>query len=147
MVSLSDPSITGEGRSRADGGRAPAWPLWLFRVIVTVEAVLAFDQAVFAGQFISGDYGALNSHAANAGFTGTVLIVEAIAGVLLWRRGRGPAWPIWAALGLVVMAGVQTALGYARVLAVHVPLGVCMIALDLLMLVWCWRYRPDRASR
>jgi hypothetical protein len=147
MVSLSDPSITGEGGSRADGGGAPAWPLWLFRVIVTVEAVLAFDQAVFAGQFISGDYGALNSHAAGAGFTATVLLIEVIAAVLLWRPGRGPAWPVWAASGLVAMAGLQTGLGYARVLAVHVPLGVTIIALDVLMLVWCWRYRPDRASR
>jgi hypothetical protein len=116
-------------------------------VIVTIEAVLAFDQAVFAGQFISGDYGALNSHAANAGFTGAVLIVEAIAAVLLWRPGRGPSWPIWAALGLVVAATVQTALGYGRVLAVHVPLGVSIIVLDVLMLVWCWRYRPGRAAK
>jgi hypothetical protein len=147
MVSLSDPSAATEAASRAERAKPPSWPLWLFRVIVTVEAVLAFDQAVFAGQFISGDYGALNSHAANAGITGTVLIIEAVAGVLLWRPGRGPAWPIWAALGLVVMAGVQTALGYGRVLAVHVPLGVTIIVLDVLMLVWCWRYRPNRASK
>src|ERR1700741_1282025 len=106
MVSLSGPSATTGAASRAERAEPPSWPIWLFRVIVTVEAVLAFDQAVFAGQFISGDYGALNSHAANAGITAAVLIVEAIAGVLLWRPGKGPAWPIWAAIGLVVMAGV-----------------------------------------
>ena len=124
--------------------RPRTWPLWLFRVVVTVEAVLAFDQAVFAGQFISGDYGALNSHEANAGFAGLVLLVETAAAVLLWRPGRGPRWPMAAAFGLLLLAGVQTGLGYALVLTVHVPLGVTIIALDVLMLVWAWRYRPGR---
>jgi uncharacterized membrane protein YfcA len=147
MVFVSGQSVTGSPAADAGPGPAPVWPLWLFRVVVTVEAVLAFDQAVFAGQFISGDYGALNTHAANASVAGVVLLAEAVAALLWWRRGRGPGWPVLAALGLFVMAGAQIGVGYARLLAVHVPLGVTIIALDVLMLVWCWRYRPDRQSR
>jgi uncharacterized membrane protein YfcA len=146
MVFVSDRSVSGGPATGAGLGPAPRWPLWLFRVVVTVEAVLAFDQAVFAGQFISGDYGALNTHAANASVVGVVLLVEAVAALLLWRRGRGPGWPALAALGLFLLTGAQIGMGYARILAVHIPLGVTIIALDVLMLVWCWRYRQDRPS-
>src|SRR5690348_7564592 len=90
MVSLSDQSTEGPAAPLATPGPPPAWPLWLFRIVVTIEAVLAFDQAVFAGQFISGDYGALNSHQTGATVTGVLLIVETLAAVALWRFGRGP---------------------------------------------------------
>jgi hypothetical protein len=140
-VSLSDrPSA--ESIDHDVAGATPAWPAWVFRIVVTVEAVLAFNQAVFAGRFINGDYGAVATHSTGAAVTGLVLLVEAVAAVLLWRPGRGPGWPIPAALGLFLLVGVQIALGFTRALAVHVPLGVTIIVLDTLMLVWAWRYRP-----
>ena len=147
MVSLSDqfttqdPSTTAEpvGRTTA---RPVGWTVWLLRIVVTVEAVLAFDQAIFAGRFIAGDYGAVATHAANATATGITLLVQAVAGVLLWRPGRGPWWPAVAALGIFGLVSIQITIGYSRVLAVHVPLGVSIIVLDVVMLVWAWRYRP-----
>jgi hypothetical protein len=141
VVSLSDRHTAGESVDRGARG-VPAWPAWLFRIVVTAEAVLAFNQAVFAGRFINGDYGAVATHSTGAAVTGLVLLVEAVAAVLLWRPGRGPGWPIPAALGLFLLVGVQIALGFTRALAVHVPLGVTIIVLDTLMLVWAWRYRP-----
>ena len=146
MVSLSDQSTEGPAGPLATPGPPPAWPLWLFRIVVTIEAVLAFDQAVFAGQFISGDYGALNSHQTGATVTGVLLIVETLAAVALWRFGRGPEWPMWATFGLLLLTGVEVGLGFQRVLVVHVPVGVAIIALDLLMLVWAWRYRPGQPA-
>lgn len=144
MVSLSDQSTLGPAAPPAMPHRPPTWPMWLFRVVVTIEAVLAFDQAVFAGQFVSGDYGALNSHETGAAVTNVVLLVETVAAVLLWRPGRGPRWPMLAAFTLFLASGVQIGIGYARVLVVHVPLGVTIIVLDVLVLVWAWRYRPAR---
>jgi len=141
VVSLSDRHTAGESVDRGARG-VPAWPAWLFRIVVTAEAVLAFNQAVFAGRFINGDYGAVATHSTGAGVMEFVLVVEVIAAVLLWRPGRGPGWPILAALGLFLLVGVQIALGFTRALAVHVPLGVTIIVLDILMLVWAWRYRP-----
>jgi hypothetical protein len=146
MVSLSDQSTAGKNARAAGREGPPTWPLWLLRIVVTVQAVLAFDQAVFAGQFISGDYGALNSHETGAAATNAVLLVETVAAVLLWRPGRGPWWPTAAAFGLFLASGAQIGMGYARVLAVHIPLGVAIIALDVLMLVWVWRYRPGRPA-
>jgi hypothetical protein len=139
MVSLSDRSIDDEPTARGRPDEAPAWPVWLFRVVVTLEAVLAVNQAVFAGQFIGGDFAAVKSHEVNASVTGLMLLIEVIAALLLWRPGRRPGWPVLAALGLFLLAGAQTGLGYARILALHVPLGVAIIALDLAMLSWAWR--------
>jgi len=141
VVSLSDRRTAGESADR--GVRTgPAWPAWVFRIVVTAQAVLAFNQAVFAGRFINGDYGAVATHSTGAGVMELVLMVEVVAAVLLWRPGRGPGWPILAALSLFLLVGVQIALGFSRALAVHVPLGVTIIVLDTLMLVWAWRYRP-----
>jgi hypothetical protein len=143
VVSLSDRRTAGESADR--GARTgPAWPAWVFRIVVTAQAVLAFNQAVFAGRFINGDYGAVATHSTGAGVMELVLMVEMVAAVLLWRPGRGPGWPILAALSLFLLVGVQIALGFSRALAVHVPLGVTIIVLDTLMLVWAWRYRPAR---
>ncbi|WNM31037.1 hypothetical protein RKE30_11750 [Streptomyces sp. Li-HN-5-11] len=117
----------------------PRWPLLLFRVLVTGEAVLAAGQAVLAGSFLSGHYGALDLHALNATATGLTAVAQTVAAVLLWRPGGGPAWPaVTSALLFGAEAG-QIAMGYGRVLAVHVPLGVALIACTLLMLVRAWR--------
>lgn len=114
------------------------WILWFFRVTVTLEIVLGLLQAAFAGSFLSGDYGALNMHAVNAGMLGTVAILMTVAAVLVWRPGGGPAWPALACGILVVAETVQTVLGYGRALAVHVPLGVSIIAAIALMFRWAW---------
>jgi hypothetical protein len=115
------------------------WTLVLFRAVVTCEAALALGQAVLAGSFLSGHYGALDLHALNATATGLTAVAQIVAALLLWRPGGGPGWP---ALACVVLFGAeagQIAMGYARVLALHIPLGVAIIACTFLMLAWAWR--------
>ncbi|MYQ47791.1 hypothetical protein GTW40_22535 [Streptomyces sp. SID4985] len=125
----------------ADGGRPPVrrWTLMLFRTVVTGEAVLAVGQAVLAGSFLSGHYAALDLHALNATATGLTAVAQAVAALLLWRPGGGPGWPLLASLALFGAEAGQIAMGYGRVLAVHVPLGVAIIACTVLMLVRAWR--------
>ncbi|MFE9453441.1 hypothetical protein [Streptomyces sp. NPDC006739] len=113
--------------------------------MVTCEAAFALGQAALAGSFLSGHYGALDLHALNATLTGLTAVVQTIAGVLLWRLGGGPAWPAWTSALLFAAEAGQIAMGYARVLAVHVPLGVTIIACIALMLVWVWRPEGERA--
>jgi hypothetical protein len=120
------------------------WTLWTLRIVVTVEAVLVFDQAVFAGQFLAGDFGALGVHRTNADVLGTVAVLQLIAAVLLWRPGRGPAWPIAVAATLFALINLQIALGFARVIAVHVPLGVAITIGTIHLLASVWR-RPRPA--
>jgi hypothetical protein len=117
----------------------PAWPVWLFRAGVTAEAVFALAQALLAGGFLGGHYDLLAAHAENATNTGITAIVLVACAVLRWKPGGGPAWPIFAGTGLFLAEAGQIVLGYARVLAVHIPLGVGIIVAIALLLVSAWR--------
>jgi hypothetical protein len=118
------------------------WALWLFRVVVSVEAVLAMGQAVLAGGFLAGHYGMLDLHAANAAATAVTAVVLTVVAVVMWRPGGGAGWPAVACGALFAVEGVQMGLGYGRVLLVHVPLGVSIIVCITLLLVWAWRTPP-----
>jgi hypothetical protein len=115
---------------------------WPFRVMVSAAAVLLFNQAVFAGQFLSGTFGALHTHRDNATAAGIVVLAAALAAIPIRWPGRGPSWPILACLGLFGLIALQMRLGFARVLTVHVPLGVAIIVLAVLLVSWAWR--PQR---
>ena len=124
--------------------RAPLWPRVLFRVVATIAAVMLFDQAIFAGQFLSGIYASLDLHRENATYAGISVIAAAVAAVLLWRPGRGPWWPIVAYAVTFGLIGLQIFLGFAHVLTVHVPLGVALIMLSTALAVWSWMSRWPR---
>jgi heme A synthase len=100
---------------------------------------MLFDQGVFAGQFLSGTYDALLTHRENATFAGISVLGSAIAAVLLRWPGRGPWWPMVACLGLFGLIALQIVIGFARILALHVPLGVMIIILATGLAVWAWR--------
>ncbi|WP_236791771.1 hypothetical protein [Amycolatopsis sp. GM8] len=117
----------------------PRWPLHVFRVTSVVSAVMLFDQAVFAGQFLSGSFGSLQVHRDNATYAGISVLVSAVAGVLVRWPGRGPWWPLLGCLGIFAMVALQIVLGFARLLTVHVPLGVATILLAAALAVRAWR--------
>ncbi|MBU2662499.1 hypothetical protein KOI35_03155 [Actinoplanes bogorensis] len=122
------------------------WPAGLFRLTTTVAAVLACNQAVFAGQFLSGTYVALRLHRDGSTYT-VAAVASTVLAAVLWRRlGRGPAWPIPATMALVALTAVQTFLGYRLVLAVHIPLGVTVIMLLIALTVAGWRRGPVRSA-
>jgi hypothetical protein len=117
------------------------WPRWVFRVTSTIAAIMLFDQAIFAGQFLGGSYDSLHVHRENATYAGIAVIVALVSAILLRWPGRGPWWPILACLGIFGLIGLQIFLGFARVLAIHVPLGVTIILLAAALAVWGWRRR------
>ena len=121
--------------------RAPAWPGWAFRVTSTVAAVMLFDQAVFAGQFLAGTYDALLVHRENATYAGISVLVSAVAAGLVVRPGRGPRLPLVASLGIFGMVALQIVLGFGRALTFHVPLGVLTIFGATALALWAWRHR------
>jgi hypothetical protein len=123
-------------------GRASRWAYLPFRVVVTAAAVLLFDQAVFAGQFLAGTFGSLQTHRDNATVAGIVVLGAAVAAVPVRWLGKGPIWPIFACLGLFGLVALQIAVGFARILAVHVPLGVSIILLTTLLAIRAWRPFP-----
>jgi hypothetical protein len=127
-------------------GPASRWAYVPFRIVITAAAVLLFDQAVFAGQFLAGTFGSLHTHRENATVAGIVVLGAALAAVPVRWPGNGPIWPIFACLGLFGLIALQIALGFARILAVHVPLGVSIILLTTVLAVRAWRpVRPAAA--
>jgi hypothetical protein len=125
--------------SKAD---PPRWAYLPFRIAITVAALLLFDQAVFAGQFLTGAFGALQTHRDNATYSGIAVVVAAGCAVLVRRPGRGPIWPVFACLGLFALVALQITLGFARALAVHIPLGVAIVVLAALLVIRAWRPWP-----
>jgi hypothetical protein len=117
------------------------WTPWPFRLLSGIAAVLFALQAVFAGQMLSGTFGALQWHQNNAALADMVLFAAIPAALLLRWPGRGPLWPVFAVLGLLVLSYTQSALGFARLLTVHVPLGVAVILAAGTLAVWSWRHQ------
>jgi hypothetical protein len=118
------------------------------RAIVLLHAALVLTQAALAGQFLSGHGAWLRVHETNAGVIQLVGLVQLVVAVLVWRPGRGPGWPALASLALLVAEEFQIGFGYARVLALHVPLGVAIFGLTVAMLVGTGRpTRVGAASR
>ena len=119
---------------------APAWPQWTLRATSLVAAIMLFDQAVFAGQFLSGVYSMLHLHRENATYAGISVLVAAGAATLGRWPGRGPWWPIAAYVGLFGLIAVQIVVGFSAGLAVHIPLGVSIILVAAALAVWAWRH-------
>jgi heme A synthase len=116
--------------------------IWPYRLCMSAAALLLFDQAVFAGQFLGGSYPALGTHRENATVAGVAVLVAALCAGLLWRPGRGPVRPLIGTIALFGLVALQIAIGFARTLTVHVPLGVAIIGMSVGLTVSAWRHRP-----
>jgi hypothetical protein len=90
-------------------------------------------QAAIAGQFLAGDAAWVRVHETNAGIIHLVALAQLVLAILVWRRG--PGWPALASLALLLAEELQMGFGYARMLALHVPLGVAIFGLTVAMLV------------
>lgn len=145
MVVESATSMAG-GPARPPDPVRP-WARWSFRVAVTVEAALAFGQPVWAGGFLAGNYDLLAVHRDFGRYTGAAAIVALVVAILLWRPGRGPGWPAAVCAALLGAVVAQIALGFTRVLAIHIPLGVTIIAATAFLLVWAWCPARGRGVR
>lgn len=118
--------------------RVRVWPRWTMRVASLVAAVMLFDQAVLAGQFLSGVYPMLLLHRENATYAGISVIVALAAAVLVRWPGRGPWWPMVAYLALFGLIALQIVMGFSAALAVHIPLGVLIILGAIALTAWAW---------
>jgi hypothetical protein len=143
-----EPEVTSQGENE-DGDepsddrstRSGRWAVWTFRVLITAAAVMLFNQAILAGQFMSGTFEALEFHAFGATVS-EVLVALAIfpAGWARFRR-RYPLWPAVGTALLFVAINVQEFAGEERILTLHVPLGVSIIVVVSGFTVWAWRQR------
>lgn len=97
-----------------------------------LQAVAVLGQAWLAGGFLTGLSGALEAHRNMAfGVIQWIGFIALVAALLLWRPGRGPAWPIAVTALSLAAIGAQIAVGFANLLQVHIPLGVSIFGLNL----------------
>jgi len=99
-----------------------------FQALSWSVAAAYLGQAVLAGQFFSGTYAALGLHATRGTVSDVILFLGLVIAALLRWHAKGPIWPFWAALSLLVANQVQNGAGAARLISLHIPLGVTMLA-------------------
>nr|WP_245653267.1 hypothetical protein [Herbidospora sakaeratensis] len=111
---------------------------WTIRVTSVLHLAGVLGQALLAGLFVTGDADLLSWHESNAGITYSLLLVQFVAAVFLWRRGR-VVWPFWATSALIAAESLQIWVGMSRDLAVHFPLGMSIFGASAVMTLLVWR--------
>lgn len=111
--------------------------LTAFRAAALLYAAAVFFQAVTAGQLLSG--AGAGPHGAGTGAVHLLGLVLVVTAVLLWRPGRGAAWPALVSAAMLVLGFVQTMLGGAGQVMAHLPLGMALFGLSVWLVVWSWR--------
>lgn len=108
-----------------------------FKILTALNTLAVLFQAVTAGQLLSG--ASAGPHDIGAGAVHVLGLAQLVVAVLVWRPGRGAGWPALVGLGILLLGFVQSAMGGAGVLTVHVPLGMAVFGLSVWLLVWAWR--------
>lgn len=112
--------------SRASGEGA----LRATRALAGSIAGLVFIQGVLAGSFLDGTTAAIALH----GIGGSLLVLLGIASVVTAAAAhRSNRWVLAAATAGFFALGIQSGMGYARFLNIHVPLGIALFGLYLTM--------------
>jgi hypothetical protein len=110
----------------------------LARATTATLAVLALTQAVFAGSFLGGQYNALMLHSLGAKASTLLSVAQVIA---LWfvSRSGGPRSLSVVGVLVTVLLVAEFASGELRLTALHIPLGVLLIAGILQLTASVWR--------
>jgi hypothetical protein len=124
--------------------RPAHWPIVVLRSLALLILVQVFLQAVLAGGFITGKVAFLGLHSANGIFLVLTSMALPPAAVLLVRPGRGPWWPIVFSVALWLLIGVQVGLGFARLVGLHIPIGMSIMGLSAGLTWWAFAYRTKR---
>ena len=135
QLETEDRVVPPDDRSKGSG----RWAVGAYRILITLAALVLFNQAVLAGQFMSGTFESLEFHSIGASVAdGIVLFALVAAGLARYRRLYS-WWPVSSTgLLLVAMQGQEFA-GEQRILTLHIPLGVLLIMSVSWLAVWAWR--------
>lgn len=117
----------------------PRATLTVLRVLALLHTAGAVVQPMLAGVYLGGEVDALGLHELNAHVVTGLGFFQLIAAIVFVWRGRGRFWPLWASLAICLAVQVQVGMGYEGVVAVHLPLGVSVIAMQILLTVWLFR--------
>lgn len=124
----------------APARRVPAGALWALRAALLLHAVDAVLQPILIGGYLDGAYDLVGIHGLNGSLLLLLCLLSGLAALAYWLTG-GRAWltPVLAILWFA--EGFQLGMGYARVLSLHIPLGVAIVALAVAVAGWAWTPR------
>ncbi|MBC3190478.1 hypothetical protein H7X46_05300 [Pseudonocardia sp. C8] len=106
-----------------------------FRVWAVFHGLLVLAQVGFAGALLDAVDGALDWHGGAGGSLIMVALVQTVLAVPAAWPGGMPAWSVAVSAALVVADVAQVAMGHAGLLAVHVPLGIAIVATQVTIAV------------
>ncbi|HYL39657.1 MAG TPA: hypothetical protein VEV17_27315 [Bryobacteraceae bacterium] len=95
-------------------------------------------QAVFAGQFLAGVDAPVVFHAWTGWFVLGVSLAQ-IAAAIAFANFGGPLWLVISSVFVCIAEALQVGTGYARFLAVHIPLGVFVFGAVVAQAAWALR--------
>ena len=114
--------------------------LTALRLVAGVHAVAICLQPVFAGIYLNGSGAAMRMHepiGLALAFTG---LLQLLIATIWWRSGGRLLAPA-ATLLITLGEGFQVAMGYTRQLAIHIPLGIALVAGAVAFAVWTTHQR------
>lgn len=126
--------------------RGPRASLWALRITAVLHLVILALQPLLAGMYLDGDADAIGVHGINAHIVQALCFAQFVAAICYAWPGGGRIWPLVFSFALWWAEGLQLGMGYARVLIVHILLGVSIVATQSLFTVWTCR-RAARVPR
>lgn len=136
--------MTGDRADRTAAALGAGWPIVVVRAGAVLVTAQVLAQAALAGGFVSGQIRWLDLHSLNGIllFVSSGLLVAAT--VLLFRPGRGPWWPIAFTTSVWLLIAGQATAGFAKLIGLHIPLGVAVMGLISSFTVWACAHRAHR---
>ncbi|GAB3408647.1 hypothetical protein [Flindersiella endophytica] len=126
--------------------RGPRASLWALRVTAVLHLSILALQPLLAGMYLDGDVDAIELHGINAHIVQVLCFAQIVAAIFYAWPGGGRIWPLAFSSAWWFAEGVQLGMGYARILVVHILLGVTIVAGQALFAVWTCR-RSARVPR
>jgi hypothetical protein len=123
--------------------RGPRGSLWALRITAVLHLAVLALQPLLAGMYLDGDADAIGFHGLNAHIVQVLCFAQFVAAIFYAWPGGGRIWPLAFSGGWWFVEGLQLGMGYARILIVHIILGVTIIAGQVLFTSWACR----RAAR
>jgi hypothetical protein len=125
--------------------RRPVVTLRLLRAVLTAHLLVVLAQPLLAGRYLAGDVDAIEVHGLVGDLLPAVVLLVAVAAVAHVVATRSRWWLLPVAGLLFLAEGLQVGMGHARVLAVHVPLGVAVVVAAVVLAGWVWTPGAARA--
>ncbi|MCT2584944.1 hypothetical protein [Actinophytocola gossypii] len=115
-------------------------------LVTGAHCLLVCAQPVLAGMSLEGVPNAIEWHGGNGSIILTVAMVQVLTGALWWKPGGGSPWVPLAALALFFAESVQHGWGHAFRLTLHIPLGIAIVVLSVVLFVVLVRAPRSRPS-